>query len=118
LNFLSLTRPPSALSLSLSAAWVVGSRARRQAGPGARVAARQQAEVGAAAGRGRPRLPGEAGGGRAPARPPAVRGGRARPASGASCRGVWAALCHTPGQPQQAGGGSREVEHGTAGAAA
>ena len=48
----------------------------------------------------------------------AVRGGRARPASGASCRGVWAALRHTPGQPQQASGGSREVEHGTAGAAA
>jgi len=71
---------------------------------------------GAVAGRGRPRLPGEAGGGRAPAR--AGRGGRARPASGASCRGVWAALRHTPGQPQQASGGSREVEHGTAGAAA
>ena len=47
---------------------MIGSKARRQAGPGARVAARQQAEVGAAAGRGRPRLPGEAGGGRAPAR--------------------------------------------------
>jgi len=69
----------------LSAAWVVGSRARRQAGPGARVAARQQAEVGAAAGRGRPRLPGEAGGGRAPARGrpcaaagPRRTGGRAR----------------------------------------
>jgi len=105
---------------------VIGSRARRQAGHGAWVAARQQAEVGAAAGRGRARRQGEAvlgcrarpaaGGGRAPAH--AVRGGRARPASGASCRGVWAALRHTPGQPQQAGGGSREVEHGTAGAAA
>ena len=86
---------------------MIGSRARRQAGHGAWVAARQQAEVGAAAGRGRARRQGEA-----------VRGCRARPASGASCRGVWAALRHTPGQPQQAGGGSREVEHGTAGAAA
>ena len=63
-----LSHPSSLGTLSLSAAWVIGSRARRQAGPGARVAARQQAEVGAAAGRGRPRLPGEAGGGRAPAR--------------------------------------------------
>jgi len=85
------------------------------------VAARQQAEVGAAAGRGRARRQGEAVRGcraRPAAGGPRRAGGRARPASGASCRGVWAALRHTPGQPQQASGESREVEHGTAGAAA
>ena len=63
-------------SLSLAAAWVVGSRAQRQPGPrcaGGRAAAGRGGRSGrpwpgAAAGRGRPRLPGEAGGGRAPAR--------------------------------------------------
>ena len=120
LNFLSHPSSLGSLSLSRRRGWSAAGRGGRRA-PGARVAARQQAEVGAAAGRGRARRQGEAVRGcraRPAAGGPRRAGGRARPASGASCRGVWAALCHTPGQPQQAGGGSREVEHGTAGAAA
>ena len=104
-------------SLSVSG---VGDRQQGAAAGGPRCAGGR-----AAAGRGgrsgRPWPSAAAGRGRRRAGPgarEAVCGGRARPASGASCRGVWAALRHTPGQLQQAGGGSREVEHGTAGAAA